>query len=269
VTDGVPVRRAGEGPLTYGLIVRDAVGMLRTHFGRVAAAALLLFVGPAMLAAAVGTVSGRPAGVDHPAIILGLAIVAIVLRLIGEVGFTGYLDEAVGSAYFRGHDRPMREVLRRLPWARLVVADVAVVIGTAVGLAVLVIPGIAFYVLFALVGPVIVQERRGVADAFRRTYRFSRSSITPILVLVALPTAFEVGIHEIIDDAIHGQGFVVSALVLWAVATIIRGAVGLLMVALAVELMARNPEVPTDDSRPARPSVEVGIGPEHAAEEIP
>lgn len=238
----MPGRHAGEGALTYGLIVRDAVGMLRTHFGRVAAAALLLFVGPAILIAAVGSVSERPAGLDHPVALLALTIVAVVLRLIGEVGFTGYLDEAVGSAYFRGQDRPMREVLRRLPWTRLIVADVIVVVGTLVGLALLVVPGIAFYVLFGLVGPVIVQERRGVSDAFRRTFAFSRTAVLPILVLVAVPTALEVGIHETIDHAIHGQGFLVSVLVLWAVATVIRGAVGLLMVALAVELMARDPD---------------------------
>ena len=240
--EGVPVRRAGEGQLTYGLIIRDAVGMLRTHFLRVAAAALLLFVGPAILIAAVGSVSERPAGLNHPLAVLALTIVAVVLRLIGEVGFTGYLDEAVGSAYFRGHDRPMRDVLKRLPWARLIIADVTVVLGTMVGLAALVLPGIAFYVLFALVGPVIVQERRGVADSFRRTLAISRGAVVPIFILVAVPTALEVGIHEIIDHAIHGQGFIVSVLVLWGVATIIRGAVGLLMVALAVELMARNPE---------------------------
>ena len=36
--------------------------------------------------------------------------------------------------------------------------------------------------------------------------------------------------------------FVLTVLVVWAVTTVIRGAVGLLMVALAVELMARTPE---------------------------
>lgn len=242
MTDGVPRRRAGEGPLTYGLIVRDAAGMLRTHFLRVAVAALALFIAPAALIAGVGSVSeqvGR--GTPHPLVALAATLVAVVLRLIGEVGFSGYLDEAVGSAYFRGRDPRIFGVLRTLPWRRLVVADIVVVAGTVFGLGLLIVPGVAFYVLVGLVGPVIVQERRGVIDAFRRTYRFSRTAIGPILVLVALPTAVEVAIHEAAHDALHDQGFVLTFVVVWAVTTVIRGAVGLLMVALAVELMARNP----------------------------
>ena len=136
----------------------------------------------------------------------------------------------------------MTGVLRRLPWRRLIVADVTVVIGTSIGMGLLLVPGIAFYVLFALVGPVIVQERRGIVNAFGRTYRFSRKAIMPIVVLVAIPTAMEVAIHEVTHRALHGQAFVLTVLVVWALTTVIRGAVGLLMVALAVELMARTPE---------------------------
>jgi hypothetical protein len=243
MTQGGPVRRAGEGRLTYALIVRDAIGMLRTHFGRVAAAALLLFVGPAVLVGVVGSVTDRvPPGEASPLILVAAAIIAVLLRLVGEVGFAGYLDEAVGRAYFRGQDRATGDVLRSLPWVRLVVADVAVVVGTSLGLALLVVPGVAFYVLFGLVGPVIVQERRAVVDAFRRTFAFSRTAILPIIVLVAVPTALEIAIEEVAHRAIKEQGLVLTVLVEWGLATVLRGAVGLMMVALAVELMARNPE---------------------------
>ena len=81
MTDGVPRRRAGEGPLTYGLIVRDAAGMLRTHFLRVAVAALALFIAPAALIAGVGSVSeqvGR--GTPHPLVALAATLAAVVRR---------------------------------------------------------------------------------------------------------------------------------------------------------------------------------------------
>jgi flagellar biosynthesis protein FliR len=96
--------------------------------------------------------------------------------------------------------------------------------------------------LFGLVGPVIVQEQRGIRDAFRRTLALSRKALLPIGILVAVPTALEVLVHEIALGAIHDQGPGARILVEWLLATVIRGAVGLLTVALAVELMARTPE---------------------------
>ncbi len=43
---------AGEGPLTYGRVLHQALGMFRRHYWRVALVALLLFVPPPLLAAA-------------------------------------------------------------------------------------------------------------------------------------------------------------------------------------------------------------------------
>ena len=114
-------------------------------------------------------------------------------------------------------------------------------VGTIVGLALFVIPGVIFFVLFALVGPVIVQEHLSVMDAFRRTYRLSRTAWKMILLLVGLFVLGEQVVEEVAHEAFHESGLGVQLAVEWLIALVAGGAVGLIEVALATELIARNP----------------------------
>jgi len=246
----LPGHRLGQGPLTFSRVFRDAMGMLRQSFWRVAIITLLLFGVPALLAAgAERVIEGFESDAGLlPVIFLVTALaVTIPLRLFGPVLFAGFLDEAVGREYLHGHHISFREVIRSLPLGRLLAADVIVSFVGAIGLALFVLPGIAFYMLFGLVGPVLVQERRGLLDAFRRTLRISRSAKLVIFVLVLIPLAFEQVIHEVLHDSLHPFGFSAQVAGEWLVAVLVGASVGLLEVALAAELMARNPEpVPID-----------------------
>jgi len=103
-------------------------------------------------------------------------------------------------------------------------------------------------VLFALIGPVLVQERRTLLDGFRRTVALSRHALLIITVLVVVPTVLEIGIEEIVHDLAHGSGLGVQVIAEWLVAVLIFAGVGVLEVALAAELMARYPR-----SRPELP----------------
>ncbi len=237
-----PVQKAGQGPLTIRLILHHALAMFRLGYVRVAVVALILFVPPAVLSASLERVAEEQLDLLFDGRVLLAMAIGGLFRLLGPVVFAGYLDEAVGSEYFKGHRQRLPEVLRSLPWVSLLVADIIVVVGASVGLAMLVIPGIAFYAAFGLVGPVMVQERRAILPSFGRTLRISRTAIVPVVLLVIVPLTAEQVIHEAAYRAVHQQAFQVRILVEWLVAAIVGGAVGLLEVALATELMARNPE---------------------------
>jgi len=236
---------AGEGSLTYGRVLRQAWGMFRRHFGRVAIVALILFVPPPLLAVVLDGV--RESLEADPRLIRGLGyvlglLIAGMVRLFGPVVYAGYLDEAVGQEYFHGERLRFRDVLRSLPWLRLIVADIILVAGTGIGLALLVVPGLIFLTLFALVGPVIVQEGHGVVGGFRRTFQLAREAWLMILVLVVALLAAESIVHEIVHEAVHDSSLLVQLGAAWIVAAIIGGIAGLVEVALATELMARNPQ---------------------------
>lgn len=241
----LPGHRLGQGPLTLSRVVRDAAAMFRQSHRRVAGIALVLFALPALLAPlAERTIEGADGQLSFlPVSFVVVAVaVSVVLRLIGPVAFSGFLDEAVAREYMHGEHRPMGDVLRSLPWLRLLVADLVVTAGTAIGLLLFIIPGLVYYACFGLVGPVLVHERLTVHRAFGRTLRLSRTALVPIVVLVLVPFTFEQVIHEILYRTVHDSGLGIQVLVEWLVAVLVGATVGLLEVALAVELMARNPE---------------------------
>jgi hypothetical protein len=233
-----------QGPLTYGSVLRQALGMFRRHYARVAVVALVLFVPPPLLAAALETVRERlevDAGlVRGLGYVISLVMVTMV-RLFGPVVYAGYLDEAVGHEYYHGRFVSGREVLRTLPWVRLIAAEIILVIGFGIGLTLFVVPGIIVLTLFALVGPVIVQERHGVIDGFRRTYRLSRAAWPMILILVVALLAIESATHELVHETFHHSALWVQIAMSWLVAAVIGGIVGLVEVALATQLMTRTP----------------------------
>ena len=218
--------------------------MFRQHYWRVALVALVLFVPPPLLAVLLG--QWRESLEADPGLVRGLGYViglltATMIRLFGPVVYAGYLDEAVGHEYFRGHRIRLRTIIRTLPWGRLVVADLILVVGTIVGLALFVVPGLIWLTFFGLIGPVLVQERLGVVDGFKRTFRLARGAWLHIFVLVVLALAFENLVHELVHDRFHHSSIGLQVMSSWLVTAIIGGVVGLVEVALATELMARSP----------------------------
>jgi len=214
---------------------------------RVIGVALLLFGVPTLFGSvAQTTIEGFPPspGVASIIFVVAAVLVATVLGLVGPVIFTGYLDEAIGREYLFGHHMTFGEVLRSLPWIRLLIASAILAIGTGIGLTLFVVPGVLFFVLFALIGPVLVQERRTLIDGFRRSYALSRHALLIITVLVVVPTVLEIGIEEIVHDLAHDSGLGIQVLAEWLVAVLIFSGVGVLEVALAAELMARYPDAP-------------------------
>lgn len=234
----------GTGPLTYRRVIDHAWGMFREHYLRVAIVASLLFVPPVLVAAMLEGI--RESLETDPSLLRGLGyalglLVAVTIRLLGPVVFAGYLDEAVGQEYFGGPRIRLGEVLRTLPWGRLVAADVIVVLGTAVGLALFILPGVVFLTLFTLIGPVLVQERHGLVDGFRRTFELSRRSWPMILLLVVTLLVVENVVHEGVHELFHHSALHLQVISSWLVAATVGGMVGLVEVALATELMARSP----------------------------
>ena len=241
----------GEGSLTYGRVLRQAWGMFRRHFWRVGLVALVLFVPPPLL---VIMLDGLRASLEaDPGLIRGLGFIigllaVTMIRLFGPVVYAGYLDEAVGHEYFHGRHVRFRDVLRSLPWVRLVIADVVLIVGTVIGLSLFIVPGLIWLTLFVLIGPVLVQERHGVTDGFSRTFQLARGAWQMILLLVVTLLVAENIAHEIVHQLLHHSPIWQQVTAAWIVSAFVGGIVGLVEVALASELMARSPlEEPSAD----------------------
>lgn len=168
-------------------------------------------------------------------------VLTTVITTLGLVFYAGLLDLTVG-AYLEGEpDPPLREVLRRVPHTRLLVADVVLVTACVVLAAFFIIPGIIALTYFCLVGPVLVTERHTIPDAFRRSGHLVRHHFWLVLCMVVLPLVLEDQLlHGLDTDVIPGR-FLDTLLAGAALGATVGAVVGLLEVVIAHQLRRRDP----------------------------
>jgi hypothetical protein len=243
----VPVAGAKELP-AVGVrpVLAAAFGTYRRRFGLIAGSALVVFGISGGLDVLVDAVDERAP--EYPGLVATLLVIA-GLATFGTTFFAGLLDRIVGEEE-RGHPRrPLGQVLRTLPYWRLLAADVLLSLGAVVGTLFLIVPGLILYTYFALVGPAVVMEDRGVFDAFRRSTRLVRGKFWLTFILVTLPILVEEdavhGIVALVGDASPFLVFVVNALAGAAVGSV----VALVEVTLAGRLAMRKPEPTTERAR--------------------
>jgi hypothetical protein len=159
------------------------------------------------------------------------------VNLLGVIFLSGFLAQLVGEAE---HGRPrasLRQVLRSLAWGRLVRADLLVALLVAVGLILLVIPGLVALTLFAVVGPVIEIERRPVMAALRRSAHLARPHFWGVVLLATLPLL----IASEFPATLPGAGGVGETLAFLAIRgigeAVAESVLGLILVELAYRLI--------------------------------
>lgn len=159
-------------------VVAAAFGVLRRRFRVVAGAGLVVFGVGAVLDVLTDELADR--GGDNPGLVAAV-LMASGVAIFGSEFFAGLLDRVVGEEE-RGHPpQTIGHVLRTLPYRRLIAGDLFLAVGTAALAIALFVPGIVFYTLFCLVGPLIVMEDRKVFDAFRRSARLARTRFWLVL----------------------------------------------------------------------------------------
>jgi hypothetical protein len=188
-----------------------------------------------------------------------------VLSVLGAVFLSGFLCRIVGQIE-HGEKRPsLWQVVRSLPWSRLIRADILVFLLVVLGVIALVIPGLVLFCLFALVGPVIETENRPVRAALRRSASLVRPHFWWVALIAAVPLLVPTRIEVGGDDSVgHGVWHIVEEIVLHGfVGALIEAAVGLVLVELCIRLIAldkarRRPPcgpaaAPGPATRPTRP----------------
>ena len=221
----------------------------RRRFGVIAGAAIVVF-GIAALVDVLTDVLADEFG-DNPGLIALLLTVA-GLAVLGTEFFAGLADRIAGQEE-RGHPRqPLGQILRTLPYGRLIVADVLLALGTLVLSFALLVPGMIFFTFHSLVGPALVMEDRKVFSAFRRSRQLVRGHFWLVFVLVTLPIVLEENVVHGIVEVFESLGslavFVVNMLAGAAVGSI----VAVIEVTLAHRLALRKPDPALATESPAK-----------------
>jgi hypothetical protein len=173
---------------------------------------------------------------------LVLALVVVAFSAAGTVFYPGLLDRIVGVE--RGHNerQSIGTVLRTLPYGRLILAEIMLFAVTAIGLALLFVPGIIAFTFFGLVGPCITIEDRSAIGAFRRSARLVRPHFWLVLLLVTVPIGLEHVVEDVVHHWVEHEAFLVRFGSHALIGIVIGSIVGLIEVHLAFRLSGRYRE---------------------------
>ena len=201
---------------------RYVVRVYAEQAGPLLAVAVVLFV-PLGLLDALGE-HGWELGPDEvtvgevAGVMLGV-VAQVTTATLGEVFYAGVAMAAVTQSMEGRPRAPLDRVIRSLPYGRLIAVDILFSLGLAVGLALLVLPGLIFFARYVLAAPLLEVERHGVADSFRRGRRLARGHAIPLLALLGGLWVLTDGLTSLLQDG--GAGALGETLLAdWAIAVV-------------------------------------------------
>jgi hypothetical protein len=163
---------------------------------------------------------------------------ATAVSILGTVLLSGFLCRMVGEAEHGQEPATVLQVVRHLPWWRLIRADILVVMITIIGVLLLIIPGAVAFTLLAVIGPVIEIEGRTVYAALRRSVRLTRQRFWTVVLLATLPVFLASVIESVIPHP-HDVPEILEVLAIRGIGEgLIEAAIGLILVELCYRLIA-------------------------------
>jgi hypothetical protein len=203
----------------------DRIFALYGHqFGVLIGAALAIFVPIGILSAVVAS-SGS----------LVLALVLGVLSAIGQALYTGAVVEAVDDMRDGRRDFSVADLLRSaLPFTfPLIVAGIFYGICVAVGLLLIIVPGLIFLTWFSLFAPAIVVERRRIFDSFTRSRELVHGNGWRVFGVIVV--AFI--IQAVIQNILNRIGINADSLAVRTVLAVAGGVITAPIMALAISVV--------------------------------
>jgi hypothetical protein len=147
-----------------------------------------------------------------------LALVGLIISLAATWVFTGMVVELVADVQDGRRDSSVGELLRAVApvVGRLILVAVAAGVGIALGLLLLIVPGLILFTVWSVAAPVVVLERPPGLRALRRSRELVRGSGWQVFaVILVLDIAVVVGASALqiaAESAGSGVGIVVRVL---------------------------------------------------------
>jgi hypothetical protein len=187
------------GKLPVWRMAADVMRVYGHHWKLLVPMAVVVLLPQALADAASGGLEVEGVHSWRDAAELGAIPLTALASLVGEAFYAG-LVAAVVLEWRGGRAVRIRQLARVLPYRRLVGSDLLLTVGFALGLILLVVPGIVFMTLFFL-SPVLIKiEGIGVRESFRRSAILVRGSFWRVLgvaIIVLLGTEIAVQVAQI------------------------------------------------------------------------
>jgi hypothetical protein len=117
-----------------------------------------------------------------------LIIVALLVQVIASTLFAGMVVELVSDVQDGRRDHSVGSLFRAVTGVipMLILAGIVVGILVAIGFILLIVPGLILLTIFAVVGPAIVIERKGVFAAMSRSRELVSGNLLPVFGVVII-----------------------------------------------------------------------------------
>jgi hypothetical protein len=179
---------------------------------------------------------------------------------LGLTFYSGMLERLVGSVERNEPAQPIPHVLRTLPWGRLLLAEVLIVVLSGIAAAAALLPGLAVDTLLALVGPLINLLDVRVPEALRRSVQLVWPHFILVFMMITLPLAIEHELLLLIKELVPHERTLLIFLTSFLLGDVFGVALGLIEVTLA-ERLVRGAHGPGEDLRSDDVELSDGVTP--------
>jgi hypothetical protein len=232
--------------ITVGDVINETFSIYGQNIGPLIGSALVVFVVVGLVAGILQSIGG-----------VVLVLVGAIVRLAGIALYTGFVVKLVEDVRDGRRDQTIGDLFSSAAPAilSLVAFGIMFAIAVAIGLVLVIIPGLILLTFWSVGAPAIVAEGVGPIAAFGRSWRLIRGSAWPVFgaLVVALLIVIAIGFVLGAIATPIGNGAIVLA-------SIISNVVAAPVFALAVSVMffdlggGRVADVPAASSEPPAPT---------------
>lgn len=182
--------------MTVGGVLGEAWRLYTRFFTRFFVIAVIVYLITNLVNAVIGTLFGHGVGIA-----VLLALITTVVSLVGTFWLQGALVFAVDDVRDGRIDTTVGQVFERVrPYlGTLIIAGIIAGLGVAIGLVLLIVPGLIFLTWWCLIVPVIVLEGKPVGEAFNRSRELVRGhgwTVFGVVIVSALFVLIASGLIE-------------------------------------------------------------------------
>jgi hypothetical protein len=190
--------------LPVAKIAADLLRVYRRHWVLLVLGAIVILLPQAVIDAVLGDL--EVAGLHSAKDVVTLVAVplTVVVSLLGQALYAGFAAAAVVE-WRAGRPMPsFRSLVRSLPIRRLIAVDVLLGIGAAIGLLLLIVPGLIFLAYFSIAPALIKIEHLSVWASLKRCVQLVRGQFWRVFVVVVGAIGFTEIAMQVITLPFHG-----------------------------------------------------------------